>query len=72
MTIHILPNFARSKGSQTLKFGQVVEYDKRNVFRRKSCRNEAERLAADLFLFFKKALHEVKANGLQLSFSHFR
>ena len=28
--------------------------------------NEAGRLVPDLFLFFKKALYEVKANGLQL------
>ena len=34
--------------------------------------NEAGRLVPDLFLFFKKALYEVKASGLQLSFNHFR
>ena len=28
--------------------------------------NEAGRLAPDLFLFFKKALYEVKASGLQI------
>ena len=33
--------------------------------------NEARRLVADLLLFFKKALYEVKANGLQLSFNVF-
>ena len=31
--------------------------------------NKAERLVRDLFLFFKKALYEVKASGLQLSFN---
>ena len=31
--------------------------------------NEAGRLVPDLFLFFKKALNEVKASGLELSFS---
>ena len=30
---------------------------------------EAEKLVPDLFLVFKKALHKVKANGLQLSFN---
>ena len=30
--------------------------------------NEAERLAPDLFLLLKKALYEVKASGLHLSF----
>ena len=34
--------------------------------------NAAGRLVSDLFLFFKKALYEVKANGLQLSFNIFR
>ena len=31
--------------------------------------NEAERLVPDLFLFFKKALYEVKLSGLQFSFN---
>ena len=34
--------------------------------------NEAGRLVPDFFLFFKKALFEVKASGLQLSFNIFR
>ena len=34
--------------------------------------NEIGRLVLDLFQFFKKALYEVKANGLELSFNHFR
>ena len=25
VTIHILPNISRSKGNQTLKFGQAIE-----------------------------------------------
>ena len=33
--------------------------------------NEAERLVPELFLFFEKALYEVKANGLDLSFNTF-
>ena len=33
--------------------------------------NEAGRLVSDFFLFFKRALHEVKASGLQLSFNIF-
>ena len=65
-------NISRSKDNQTLKVGQVIEYNKRNIFLQKSCKNEAGRLVPDLFLFFKKALCEVKAIGLQLSFNHFR
>ena len=33
--------------------------------------NEAARLDPDIFLFFKKALYEVKASGLQLDFNIF-
>ena len=38
ITIHILSNISRSKGNQTLKYGQVIEYDKRNILLQKSCR----------------------------------
>ena len=38
LTILILPNISRSKGNQTLKFGQVIEYNKRIIFLRKSYR----------------------------------
>ena len=44
IAILILPN----KGSQTMKFGQLKEYNKINIF-------EARRLVPDLFLFFRKA-----------------
>ena len=39
-----------------MKFGQLIEYDKINIFLQKSWRNHAEneagRLVPDLFLFF--------------------
>ena len=31
IAIHILPNISRSKGNQTMKFVQLIEYDKRNI-----------------------------------------
>ena len=34
--------------------------------------NEPGRLVPDLFLFFKKALYEVNASSLQLSFNQFQ
>ena len=37
--IHILPNISQSKGNQTMKFGQLIEYNKRNIFLQKSCFN---------------------------------
>ena len=41
-------------------------------FSKSHAENEAGRLVPDLFLFFRKALYEVKASGLELSFSIFR
>ena len=34
--IHILPNISRSKGSQTMKFGHLIEHNMRNIFVEKS------------------------------------
>ena len=38
IAIHILPNISQSKGNQTMKFGQLREYNKRNIFLRTLCR----------------------------------
>ena len=51
-----------------MKFGQLIEYSKGNIFFKNHAENEAGRLVPDLFLFFKKDLYEVKASGLQLRF----
>ena len=32
IVIHILPNIWRSKGNQAMKFGQLIEYNMRNIF----------------------------------------
>ena len=32
LTIHILPNISRNNGNQTMKFGQLIEYNMRNIF----------------------------------------
>ena len=37
IAIHILPNISQSKGNQTMKFGQLIEYNKRNIFLQKLC-----------------------------------
>ena len=29
---YILPNISQNKGNQTMKFGQLIEYNKRNFF----------------------------------------
>ena len=36
ITIHILPTISRSKDNQTVKFGQLIEYNMRNIFLEKS------------------------------------
>ena len=53
ITSHMLPNISRNKGNQAIKFGQLIEYNKRNIFLQKS----------PLFVFWKN-LYEVKAIGL--------
>ena len=55
MTIHILPNISQRKGNQTVKFGPLIEYNKKNVFFKNCAENEAVRLVPDLFLSFEKA-----------------
>ena len=35
--IHILSNMSQSKGNQTVEFGQLTKYNKRNVFLQKLC-----------------------------------
>ena len=36
ITIHVLPNISRSKGSQTMRYGQLVEYNNKNIFLERS------------------------------------
>ena len=55
IAIHILPNISQIKSNQTMKIGQLIEYDKRYIFFKNYVENKAVRLVADLFLFFKKA-----------------
>ena len=38
IAIQILPNISRSKGNQKMKFGQLIEYNKKNIFLQKLCR----------------------------------
>ena len=37
VAIHILPNISQSKGSQKMKFVQVIENTEREMFPQKSC-----------------------------------
>ena len=37
ITIQILRNISQSKENQTMKFGQLIEYNKSNIFVQKLC-----------------------------------
>ena len=37
IAIHILPDNSQRKGNQTMKFGQLIEYNKRSIFLQKLC-----------------------------------
>ena len=52
---HILLNTSQIKGNQAIKFGQLIEHPKRNIFH--YAENEAGKLVPDRFLFFKNALY---------------
>ena len=70
IAIHILLNISQSKGNQRMKFGQLIEYCKTNIFLQKLCRKSGKQTSSKrffLFSFLKKAQYEVKASGLQLS-----
>ena len=71
ITIHILPNIPQSKSNQAMKFNQLIKYNKAYIFCKNQADNEVGRLVPDLSLFLRKALYEVKASGLQLSFDIF-
>ena len=32
ITIHVLPNISRNKDNEAMKFGQLIEYNMRNIF----------------------------------------
>ena len=35
IAIHTIPNISRNKGNQTIKFGQLIECNMRNIFHEK-------------------------------------
>ena len=38
IAIYLLPNISQNKGNQTMKFGQLIEYNKGNIFLQKLSR----------------------------------
>ena len=49
ITIHILPSISRSKINQTMRFGQLIEYNKYFLLE-KSCTKCAEKLVPEPFI----------------------
>ena len=72
IAIHILPNISRSQRNQAMTFAQSIEYNKINNFLQRLCRKWDRKTSSESLLFFKKALYEVEASGLKLSFNIFR
>ena len=67
ITMHILSNISRSKGNQTIKFGQLIECSMNSIFLEKlhtKCGGEPSQKS--LFLFYVKV--EVYQNILNLIF----
>ena len=55
MAINILPNISKSKGNQTMKFGQLIEYNKINIFLQKLFGKLGREISSrPLFRFLKK------------------
>ena len=49
---HILPNISQSKGNQIMEFGQLIEYNKRNIFLQTLCRKWGKETGSrPLFIF---------------------
>ena len=70
-TIYILPNISRSFGNQAIKFGQLIEYNVKNILLPNHVENKTGRLVSDHFLFLRKALYKIKASDQHLSFKIF-
>ena len=54
IVIHTLPNISQNKDNQTMRSGQLIEYNKIIIFLQKLCRNETGRLVPEIYLKKKK------------------
>ena len=60
ITIHILPNISKNKEEETMTFGQLIEYNMRNIFLEKSytkCGGKASPIP-----FYKKSKLSIPLN----------
>ena len=56
IAIHILSNISQSKSDQTMKFCQLLECDKRNIFLQKLCGKWDRETSFRPIFIFKKGL----------------
>ena len=72
ITMHILPKISRSIGNQTMEFGQVMEYNKRNIFLQKSCkkwdRETSSRCRVCFLIKLYRSLKQVVCNLVSIYF----
>ena len=68
ISMHILVTITKKRQPE-IKFDQLTNYNKRNIFLQKSCRKLGREASPRPLLVFKKALNEAKANILQLKFN---
>ena len=45
-TIQTLPNISQCKDNEIIKFGQVIDYNKRNTFVQKSCIRQGKKTSS--------------------------
>ena len=50
IVMHIWPSISRGKSNQTMKFGQLIECNMRNMFLKHHAQNMVDKLVADPFL----------------------
>ena len=55
ITMHLLSNISRSKGTQAMKFGWFIKYNGRNIFEN-SCKKRAWKTSSRPFCFLKNLL----------------
>ena len=72
ITIYILPNISQRKSNQTIKFRQLIEYNKRNNFLQKSYRKWGKETSSRPLFNSLKSLIWGGTTGPQFSFNIFQ
>ena len=56
IAIHVLLNISQSIHNQTMKFGHLIEYNKRNINLQKLCRKWGKEASSRPLFVFQKSL----------------